>query len=476
MHCLMQHTKDDKIFIVKKSTIDNRLDPQFYRINLDLSGFIKLSSIAIVKGGKRIPKGHGYSDRPTNYYYLRVADMDSDEKIDINNLENISEEVFSILKRYEIKQGELAISIAGTIGKTTILDNIPKAQRIILTENCAKILVRPGIGLLPEYLKICMSLPIVKRQLDLNYIQTTIPKLGLDKIMGVRIPPIPCIQKQREIVEYLNTAYSAKKDKDKEAKQLLNGIENYILNELGIKCHKTETSIESRIFNINLGQINIDRLDSSYFDTKYKALCECIISGKYPIRSLDELSTFISTGQTPKSKFYSEVKTNYPIIKAGSYSGFEIDLNKAAYTTCRQPYSVQRGDIFILSAAHQAEYIAKQICYLPVTPAQNTSFVGELICIRAKQGVNSLYLFSLLSTTLYKTLLNREKRGQTSHLYSQDVKRILAPLPPVEIQNRIANHIEKVILRAKQLQIEGKEILDKSKQEIERMITNVSIL
>lgn len=140
MHCLMQHTKDDKIFIVKKSTIDNRLDPQFYRINLDLSGFIKLSSIAIVKGGKRIPKGHGYSDRPTNYYYLRVADMDSDEKIDINNLENISEEVFSILKRYEIKQGELAISIAGTIGKTTILDKIPKAQRIILTENCAKII------------------------------------------------------------------------------------------------------------------------------------------------------------------------------------------------------------------------------------------------------------------------------------------------------------------------------------------------
>lgn len=81
-----------------------------------------------------------------------------------------------------------------------------------------------------------------------------------------------------------------------------------------------------------------------------------------------------------------------------------------------------------------------------------------------------MYLYSLLSTTLYKTLLNREKRGQTSHLYSQDVKQILVPIPPIEKQNEIAKHIENIRLQVKTLQEEGKVILENAKREVERMI------
>ena len=57
-----QHIDKSKIFIVRKSAIENRFDVQYYNANLDLSGFVKLSSIVVVKGGKRIPKGYGYSD------------------------------------------------------------------------------------------------------------------------------------------------------------------------------------------------------------------------------------------------------------------------------------------------------------------------------------------------------------------------------------------------------------------------------
>ena len=56
-----------------------------------------------------------------SYYYLRVADMDSDTQVDVNNFMNISEDVFKILEKYEIN---FAISIAGTVGKTIILKNI----------------------------------------------------------------------------------------------------------------------------------------------------------------------------------------------------------------------------------------------------------------------------------------------------------------------------------------------------------------
>ncbi len=466
-----QHINNDRIFIVNKSTIENRLDAQYYNANLDLSGFIKLSTIAIVKGGKRIPKGYGYSDELTPYHYMRVADMDSDLPVDINNLMNISEAVFEILKRYEIREGELAISIAGTIGKTCILKNIPTGKRVILTENCAKILVKPDIELLPEYLKICIDLPIVKKQLDLNYIQTTIPKLGLDKILGIKVPSIPCIQKQKEIVDYINSAYAKKLAKETEAQQLLDSIDDYLLKELGIAVPNDENlSIKSRIFTVNLNSIERNRLDCNYFDRKYRQLLSCIHEGIYSLVTLGDITSFLYTGQTPKSSSYTEQETDFPIIKAGSYTGFEIDLSKVAYTVNKQSYSIKKGDIFVLAAAHQAEYIAKQISYLSDAPAPNTSFVGELLCIRAKEYVNSMYLYSLLSTRIYKTLLNREKRGQTSHLYSNDIKHICIPIPPIDKQNSIAEYIEKLRSRAKALREEGKNILENAKREVERMI------
>ena len=261
---LPQHINKDKVFIVNRSAIDNRLDAQYYSANLDLSGFVKLASVAIVKGGKRIPKGYGYSNEQTLYHYLRVADMDSDAQVEVNSLMNISEEVFDILERYEILEGELAISIAGTIGKTTILKNIPADKRVILTENCAKILAKPNVDLLPEYLKICLELPIVKKQIDLNYIQTTIPKLGLDKIVGIKIPPIPCIQKQQEIVDYINEAYVQKRAKEVEAQKLLDSIDGYLLKELGITIPNVDNELNNRIFFSSFSKIEGNRIDPKY--------------------------------------------------------------------------------------------------------------------------------------------------------------------------------------------------------------------
>lgn len=289
MSLLSNNTDLKRIFVVNKSVISNRLDVQYYRANLDLSGFVKLSSVATVKGGKRIPKGYGYSDDATPYHYLRVADMDSDSQIDVNKLVNISQEVFDILERYEIKAGELAISIAGTIGKTTILKVIPDGKRVILTENSAKILIKPEVQLLSEYLKICLELPVVKKQLGLNYIQTTIPKLGLDKIMGIRIPAIPDVQRQKEIIAYVNKAYAQKQAKEAEAQQLLDGISEYLIYELGITVPGVDMTLKNRMFFScfrNIEGARIDPMFSIYFGHD-------AVSTKYENKSLHSIAHIV---------------------------------------------------------------------------------------------------------------------------------------------------------------------------------------
>lgn len=467
-----QHIDKNKIFIVNRSEIEGRLEPEFYKPSIacletkirSLSSK-KLRHYALSFAGGATPKKSGedkyYSDSKNGIPFLRVQNLQTTGELSLDGCIYINDDTHNgLLKRSQVSEGDLLIKITG-VGRMAIASVAPK--NFVGNTNQHMVVVKTGNVAISKYLAHYLNLDIIEKIASRHSTGGTRPALDYPSLKN--LPVIEDIG-----FSTIDNAIKLKKEKDKEAQQLLDSINGYLLSELGIKLSSTETSIKNRIFNVNLSSIERDRLDSYYFDPKYRNLISCIRKGRYTLYTLDEVSSFISTGQTPKSNCYTENVTEYPIIKAGSYSGFEIDLNKISYTINKQAYSVHKGDIFILSAAHQAEYIAKQISYLSDMPAPNTSFVGELLCIRSQKSVNSMYLYSLLSTTLYKTLLNREKRGQTSHLYSQDVKQILVPIPPIEKQNDIAEHIKSIRLQAKILQKEGTTILENAKREIERMI------
>ena len=445
MMCQLPKTiSKDKIFIVNRSAIDNRLDAQYYSANLDLSGFAKLSSVAIVKGGKRIPKGYGYSEDATPYYYLRVADMDSDTPVDVNSLMNISDEVFDILKRYEINEGELAISIAGTIGKTAILKDIPDGKRVILTENCAKILVKPNVGLLSEYLKICLELPIVKEQLDLNYIQTTIPKLGLDKIVGIKLPPIPSMQKQQEIVDYINAAYTQKQAKESEAQQLLDSIDGYLLKELGITIPNVDNELNNRIFFSSFSKIEGNRLDPIYSlylgknasSTEYENTS--LRSVAYIVKGNALSSSNIEAGDIPviaggQTSPYSHDQANYEgnvitVSASGAYSGY----------IWYHDYPIYATDCCVIYSKDELRYMTK-------------------------------YLFEVLKLQ-QKGIYRLQTGAAQPHVYATDLQMLNIPIVSIDKQRDIVNHIADIRTKAKALQAEGKAILEDAKRKVEEMI------
>lgn len=439
-----QHINKDKIFIVNRSSIDNRLDAQYYSANLDLSGFVKLSSVAIVKGGKRIPKGYGYSEDATPYHYLRVADMDSDVPVDVNNLMSISDEVFNILERYEITEGELAISIAGTIGKTAILKDIPNGKRVILTENCAKILAKPNIELLSDYLKICLELPIVKKQLDLNYIQTTIPKLGLDKIVGIKLPPIPSMQKQQEIVDCIKDAYAQKRVKEIEAQQLLDSIDGYLLKELGITIPSVDDGLKNRIFFSSFSKIEGNRLDPIY--SLY--LGKNASSTEYENTSLRSVA-YIVKGNALSS---SDIEVgNIPVIAGGQTSPYS------------HSHANYEGNVITVSASgayagyvwyHDYPIYATDCCV--VFSKDESRFMTK-------------YLFEVLK--LQQKGIYRSQTGAAQpHVYTADLQMLNIPTVPITKQQEIVAYIADIRTCVKALQAEGKAILENARHKVEQMI------
>ncbi len=291
------------------------------------------------------------------------------------------------------------------------------------------------------------------------------------QLANIKIP-IPPKAIQSEIVAKMDVAYASKKRWEAQAQKLLGSIDAYLLGELGIELpEQAENTLQSRIFTRQLSEVSGGQFDPDYFQNRYRELQDSLQSSCFECRTIKEVTHLVTNGNTPASNEYSDVTTDFSIIKVKSYEGILISLGKLDFVKNKHGQQAKRNDIFILSAAHQPSYVGRFLKFLDDVPTENTSFAGELICIRSDNSIcNSMYLFSLLNTEPYKILLNREKTGQTSHIHPKDIKHLKIPLQPLAKQTEIANHITAIRNQAKQLQQQAKAELEQAKKEVELMI------
>jgi type I restriction enzyme S subunit len=188
---------------------------------------VKLEDIVDVKGGKRLPKGHAFSDNPTKYPYIRVSDF-VNWSVDLNNLKYLTFEDAQKLKRYIITSEDVYISIAGTIGMVGL---IPKElDGANLTENAARLIIKNKTKLDKLYLVAFLASEIGQREIDLRTTKTSQPKLALSRIKQIPVS-LPPLNEQKKIAEILSTI-DQKIEKEENRKKALNELFNSMLNNL----------------------------------------------------------------------------------------------------------------------------------------------------------------------------------------------------------------------------------------------------
>ena len=72
----------------------------------------------------------------------------------------------------------------------------------------------------------------------------------------------------------------------------------------------------------------------------------------------------------------------------------------------------------------------------------------------------------------YHQLINREKRGQTSHIYPNDLEKIKIPLADKGKQDTIAQEFKNRLSKAEELKNEASRDLEEAKKQVEEMILN----
>ena len=160
----------------------------------------EIKDFAMVKGGKRLPKGAKFSDTETEYPYIRVVDFE-DFSVDTLNLKYIPKETQQKISRYIILKDDVYISIAGTIGLVgTIPDNL---SGVNLTENAAKIVFKDKRIIDKKYLVYYLASSYGKIEIDKRTNKVGQPKLALMRIETIKIP-LPPLSEQKKIVAYLD--------------------------------------------------------------------------------------------------------------------------------------------------------------------------------------------------------------------------------------------------------------------------------
>ena len=480
---LSENIDPNKVFIINRSELEGRLDSFFYINRPDFHNTIRLSKIAKIKGGKRIPKDANYSDIDTPNLYLRVTDIDESTEFNYLNFKSISDELYEKLKRYEVFENELIISIAGTVGKTKVVKNIPDKKRVILTENCVKILTNSDI--LPQYLNIVLQTNFLQKQIELSYIQTTIPKLGIDKILGLKIPQIPPLEIQQQIVDLYEKAYTEKQQKEAEAQKLLDSIDDYLLGELGITLPKEEEHLtqnndknnsynldndnplvkKGRLFLTNLSEVTGERWNSDYYKKYYSTFMQKI-HNKYNSILLGEIVECIFQGIGKKEESYPNVK----LLKVKNIlKNNEIDYKSIDFLDKVPKDKILKIDDII------TPFIGEAIKLIKFSNHTNNKDIYSIDnntgVIRINKFNNPKYICEYLNSSIGAIQINRLiGGGGVPFMGGNNFKKILICLPPLEKQNEIVSHITQIRSKANELKQEGKEILEQAKQEVEQMI------
>jgi type I restriction enzyme S subunit len=159
-----------------------------------------VGEIAVIKGGKRLPKGENTVLTKTPHPYISIKNFNEYGSVDLDGIEYLRPETYQAIKNYIIRSEDLYISIAGTIGKTGIVpDELDGAN---LTENAARMVFREGFN--NQYVYYFSLTADFQDQAGLNTRTAAQPKLALERLKTISIPVVT-IDKQLALVRKFQT-------------------------------------------------------------------------------------------------------------------------------------------------------------------------------------------------------------------------------------------------------------------------------
>ena len=380
-----QHIDKNKIFIIKRSEIEGRLDPKMALYNQE-SHSTQYHKIQLKKLLLKAPQyGAGESGVTRKSYqeprYIRITDIDSNG---IVNSKELGATANNIEDKYILNDGDILFARSGaTVGKTYL--HKTKPYMCFYAGYLIRFVVNTSL-ILPEYLFAYTQLPIYKKWIAAIQRPSAQPNINAEEYQSLEIP-LPNLDIQHYICNIIKNGYLTKQKKEAEAQKLLDSIDGYILNELGITMPKSDLNLKERIFFCNFKQATGGRLDPKFNNQwqKLKSL-QC----NYPKVTLADV--VFNSGQYGANETaidYKEGDTRYIRITDIDDLGCLKENNKVTCKNIEQNYMLHKNDLLFARSGSVGK------CYIHKRISEPAIFAGYLIRFIINAAIiNPDYLFS----------------------------------------------------------------------------------
>ena len=384
----------------------------------------------------------------TPYRYMRGKDIKDFFLLDDDNV-YIPEKDFERLNKYALYEGDILISVVGTLGNAVIVDK----NSIPAVFSCKSTAFRTTAlnpFFLIAYLNCQFGRSLLQRKVR-GAVQT-----GLN-IDDLRLLPIflPDTESQNKIAELV---IAAKNNLDK-SKILYSQAEALLLEELGIK--DIDLSHES-CYEVNSADIiPANRIDAEYYQPKYERVIEVI--KKHPYKSIGDMFRLIK-GIEPGSSAYWE--GGKPFIRVSNLNKFEINngnqqyLSEKYYSELKANYQPLKSEILLSKDATPG------IAYHLKDPIDGIISSG-ILRLRALSDIKREYICLVINSIVGQSQIERDSGGSViNHWKPSQVQKTLIPLLPDKIQEKIEN----LCLESHSTHRQAKELLEEAKRKVEEMI------
>ena len=389
--------------------------------------------------------------------YIRITDID-----DYGCLkEGLGATAQTIQAQYMLEEDDILFARSGaTVGKTYIHKNI--GYESFFAGYMIKFRVDSS-KVLPYFVFIYTQLDIYKEWVKAIQRVSAQPNINAEEYKNLLIP-VPPKEIQQKIIDIMDNAYLSKKQKENEAKNILDSIDLYLLGELGIALPCKNTDLSHRIYTTKLSFISGKRFDCEYHQSYYNKLEEAISQGKYQTVIIRD-NVFVNQQLESMEKYDFINYIDLSCIE--KYNGLIKDtIIINSYFPSRARQKVFKGDLLVSTLSGSMKAIALIEEYKENLIASTGFFV-----ISRVKNISKGFLVSILRTDLFQILLKRETSGSImSSINYNDFLNLKIPLPPLSVQEKIANEIIKRKQKALKLQKKAKDILEYAKIQVEKII------
>ncbi len=457
---------EDKVFITTQGQVEDRIDPLFYINNVfwflqntifkirelsELSNYFKSWFWAGLKDQEINPdKNSIIHIRPTNIKWFWILSYEKNIYL--------SKELVNTKQNEKLQYWEVLFN------NTNSQELVWKTVYFEESNNdyfCSNHITRIGVNkelVLWKYLMFILNVYQQKKvffNLCTNWNNQS--GIWLELLKSIKIP-LPPIEIQNQIVEKMDRALEIKKQKEQEAKELLESINDYVLEELGIEYEEVE---EKKIFGVSLSELG----ESKRMDVEINRPKGGFSLNHWLVK-IGDIAKLKAWG-TPR-RWTEEFWNNWTINWLKSWElNDSLNITKISEQITEEWLKKSSATLFekwtLLIAMYWVTAWEVGIIWVESTTNQAVCSIIPII------DINNEYLFFVLK------LLRKKIRSETfwwaqPNISKTYLENLEIPLPPLEIQEKIATEVKLRIERAEKLQKEAGEIYESAKREVESII------